>query len=103
MLTVGLFTMLFRTKLFWQLTLMPSAHCWNASDPHGPISLFCTVTLVQVNAPSAMCRHDQLRGSNECTYSINWFAFEPPISIFAPPFVGAAPARVPLICKFARR
>ena len=90
--------MLLRTRLFWQLTLMPSAHCWNASDPHGPMSLFCTVTLLHDRAPSAMWRHDQLRGSYECTYSISWLEFEPPISMFAPPEVGDAPARVPLIC-----
>lgn len=90
--------MLLRTRLFWQLTLMPSAHSWNASVPHGPISLFCTVTLLHDNAPSDMWRHDQLRGSKDRTNSISWFALEPPISMFAPPMVGGAPALVPLIC-----
>src|SRR6266702_768546 len=46
-----------------------------------------------------MCRQDQLRGSYEYTYSISWFEFGPPISIFAPPEFGGAPARVPLIWK----
>ncbi len=55
--------MLLRMRLFWQLMLIPSAHSWNLSEPHGPISLFCTVTLLHENAPSATCKHDQLRGS----------------------------------------
>ena len=31
---------LFRTMLLEQLRLIPSAHSWNVSMPHGPISLF---------------------------------------------------------------
>lgn len=100
-LTVGLLMVLFQTWQFWQLREMPSAHCWNKSDPQGPTSLWRTVTLLQVKVPSAMCIHDQLRGSNECTYSMSWSEFEPPISMFAPPAVGGAPKRVPLIYAFA--
>ena len=29
---------------------------------------------------------------------MTWLALEPPISMFAPPDVGGAPRRVPLIC-----
>lgn len=62
-----------------------------------PMSLFCTVTLLQFKPPSATCRQDQLLGSQERTYSIIWSELAPPNSILAPPPVGGAPARVPLI------
>ena len=50
-LTVGLLTMLFRTIVFMQLTLIPSAHCWYASVPQGPMSLFCIVWLLHLALP----------------------------------------------------
>lgn len=81
---------------------MPSAHSWNVSVPQGPMSLCCTVALSHVKGPSAMCKHDQLRGSNERTYSMSWPELPPPISILAPPFVGEAPARVPFILPSKR-
>jgi hypothetical protein len=49
--SVGLFTRLLRTMAFWQDTEMPSAHCWNALEPAGPMSLFWMVMLLQENAP----------------------------------------------------
>lgn len=90
--------MLFWTRLLLQLMLIPSAHSWNASEPQGPMSLFCTVTLLHCRPPSWTCRQDHERGSHECTYSMSCpVALEPPNSMFAPPPVGGAPARVPLI------
>lgn len=84
--------------------LIPSAHSSNASDPHGPISLFCTVTFVHAREPSATWRHDQPRGSKERTSSMTCpDEFEPPISMFAPPSVAGAPARVPLIWMGVKR
>ena len=76
----------------------PSAHCRYTSDPAGPMSLFWTVTPVQLGLPCTTWRQDQPRGSNERTYSVSWLAFESPISMFAPPDIGGTPRRVPLTC-----
>lgn len=62
------------------------------------MSLFWTVALLQFKVPSATCRQDQLLGSHEWTYSMSWSELGPPNSILAPPPVGGAPAREPLIC-----
>jgi hypothetical protein len=90
--------MLFRMVECAHALLIPSAHCWNASLPAGPMSLFWIVAFAQLSPPSAMCRHDHERGSNECVYSTSWPVFGPPISMFAPPLVGGAPRRVPFTC-----
>ena len=95
--SVGLWTILLRTIELRQATLMPSAHCWKTSTPAGPMSLFWTVMLEQVSPPSATCRHDQLRGSYERTYSMSWPEFWPPNSMLAPPVVIVRSPRLPKI------
>ena len=96
--SVGACIILFLTMVFWQLMLIPSAHCWYKSVPQGPMSLFCTRTLLQAIEPSKTWRQDQLLESKDRTNSTVWFLLFPPITMLAPTPTGVEVPRAPSIC-----